>query len=153
MVTDYGAGKAGLLAGFSLDSSDYAVTAEYGEGSALLEHNPKPAPTFNYLPSNWMQRPLVPSTRLVYEDLTPEEPTYLGQISGTVTVKGDPSAQRVLAFVRSTGKKVAETTSASDGTYTLTGLDPDAAHYVVALDKNLEYNGVIADNIVPEVPA
>lgn len=80
-------------------------------------------------------------------------PVYPGQIRGVVTVKGDPAAQRVLAFVRATGKKAAETTSAADGTYTLTGLNPAAAHYVVALDKNLEYNGVIADNIVPEVPA
>ncbi|MCL7938837.1 LamG domain-containing protein [Halomonas sp. ATCH28] len=151
--TDYGPGEPGLLWALSLDSDDPTMNAEVSGGYtyAILGNN---VVVEGSVPSD-LAAPveidfLVPTDSILTE---PEPVVYPGQISGTVTVKGDPAAQRVLAFVRSTGKKVAETTSAIDGTYTLEGLNPEVAHYIVALDKNLEYNGVIADNIVPEVPA
>lgn len=75
---------------------------------------------------------------------------YSGSISGVVTVLGDPAIQTVRAYRRSDGALVASTRSNPDGTYTLEGLNPEETHYVVALHGLLEYNAVVADNIVPE---
>ncbi|WFM72968.1 LamG-like jellyroll fold domain-containing protein [Halomonas sp. CKK8] len=150
--TDYGLEEPGLLWAISLDTDASTMDAEVGNGVyAVLGNNVVVEASVPSDFSEPVESPPNDHTTSVLAE--PEPESYPGQISGTVTVKGDPAAQRVLAFVRSTGKKVAETTSAADGSYTLTGLNPEVAHYVVALDKNLEYNGVIADNIVPEVPA
>lgn len=84
------------------------------------------------------------------QSLLPKGPPLPGTIAGVVSVTGDPASQRVRVYRRSDGALVGETLSAEDGTYTITGLDPNETHYVVALHGTLQYNAVVADNITPE---
>lgn len=154
MVTDYDDTEPGLLAAYRLDSGQSVEASQVGSDEADLILNDA---TVTTTPVPVIVGVINPPSTITSVDVSASRseeprPDYPGQISGVVTVKGDPAAQRVIALERSSGKKVAETTSASDGTYTLTGLDPEVSHVIVALDKNLEYNGVIADNITPEVP-
>lgn len=72
------------------------------------------------------------------------------QLSGTVKdSSGNFAARTVRAYKRSTGAlSDSDTSSASDGAFTLDAAD-DTAHYVICLDDDLNENALIFDNLIP----
>lgn len=74
-----------------------------------------------------------------------------GVAPGLLTVGGAPASRRVRVFERITGRLVAETVSAADGTYRVDGLNPDLRYMVVGIDYERRYNAAIMDNIAPAV--
>lgn len=72
------------------------------------------------------------------------------QLSGTVKdSSGNFAARTVRAYKRSTGElSDSDTSSASDGSFTLDAAD-GTAHYVICLDDDLNENALIFDNITP----
>lgn len=76
----------------------------------------------------------------------PEE--FGGSISGTVKEEGTGVSRTVRLYLRSTGELVGETTSASDGTFSISAAQDE--HYVVALDDtsdSTDYNAQIYDRV------
>ena len=74
-----------------------------------------------------------------------EVPFY---ISGTVKEEGTGVSRTVRVYLRSTGELVGETTSASDGTFSIPAIEDE--HYVVALDDtsdSTDYNAQIYDRV------
>lgn len=70
-------------------------------------------------------------------------------IAGTVKIEGVAARRRVRCFERQTGRFIAETWSAKDGTYRIDDLYQGRQYLIVAMDYDLEYNAVVADNVVP----
>lgn len=72
------------------------------------------------------------------------------QLSGTVKdSSGNFAARTVRAYKRSTGAlSDSDTSSASDGAFTLDAAD-GTAHYVICLDDDLGENALIFDNLIP----
>lgn len=72
------------------------------------------------------------------------------QLSGTVKdSSGNFAARTVRAYKRSTGAlSDSDTSSASDGAFTLDAAD-DTAHYVICFDDDLNENALIFDNLIP----
>lgn len=72
------------------------------------------------------------------------------QLSGTVKdASGAFVARTVRSYRRSTGALIdSDTSSASDGSFTLDAYDA-SAHYIVCLDDNFDENAIILDNITP----
>lgn len=70
-------------------------------------------------------------------------------IAGTVQVEGVSVRRRVRCIERKTGRFIAETWSENDGSYRFDDLYPGRAYMIVAMDYALEYNAVVADNVVP----
>lgn len=75
-----------------------------------------------------------------------------GEVPGVVTVGGAPASRLVRVFEQSSGKLIAETWSAGDGTYRIDGLNPDLKYFVTAFDHEHRFNAAIMDNISPVVP-
>lgn len=72
------------------------------------------------------------------------------QLSGTVKdSSGNFAARTVRAYKRSTGAlSDSDTSSASDGAFTLDAAD-GTAHYVICFDDDLNENALIFDNLIP----
>jgi hypothetical protein len=83
-------------------------------------------------------------------DFTP--PTKLiGNISGTITDDaGSPAVRSIIAFPRVYPQRIATTTSAADGTYSLTNL-PVTEHTAICLDDDAgnTYNALVLDRVIP----
>lgn len=151
-VSDRSANEPGLIAAYRLDSGLFNEAADVGTGNALLINN-----EYSELPNLLTNRDVLRSNNLVKgyvlvggnggDGSSSEDGP--GVIQGVVTVDGLPSSQRVIALNRETGKKASEAMSKGDGTYTLKGLKIGTTYVVVAIDSNMEYNGVIADNVTP----
>lgn len=81
-----------------------------------------------------------------------------GTISGTVKKDADPTdlplRRRVRLMREVDGRVVRETWSdAATGAYTFAGIDPAQTYTALAYDHEHNYRAVVADNLVPEVPA
>lgn len=63
-----------------------------------------------------------------------------------------PSRGRVVAFERSTMRPIAMTRSADDGTWLITGLNPDTIFTVVGFDDEGLVNAAIQDWITAHLP-
>ena len=78
-----------------------------------------------------------------------------GRVHGTVAQKADPAnvplVRRVRLHREVDGMALRETWSASDGTYTFTGLALGYTYTVIAYDHAHDYRAVVADNLTPEV--
>lgn len=74
-----------------------------------------------------------------------------GQAPGLLTVGGAPAARRIRVLEQLTGKVVAETVSAPDGTYRIDGLNPNLRYMVIGIDHQRVWNAAIMDNITPAV--
>src|SRR5690554_4008057 len=72
-----------------------------------------------------------------------------GFIAGTVQVEGVPVRRRVRCIERKTGRFVAETWSAVNGAYRFDDLVLGRQYLIVAMDYELQYNAVVADNVLP----
>lgn len=72
-----------------------------------------------------------------------------GEDSGIVTVKGVPSARRVVLFDRATLTVVRAVWSADDGRYRLDHLDPQRDYIAMALDDKGQYEPVAYDFVRP----
>lgn len=70
-------------------------------------------------------------------------------IAGTVQLNGAPVRRRVRCVERQTGLLIAETWSEADGSYRFDDLYPGRPYIVIAMDYALQYNAVIADNVIP----
>jgi len=75
--------------------------------------------------------------------------TRQGYIAGTVRIEGAPARCRVRCIERQTGRLVAETWSSDQGQYRFDYLEIHRRYQVVAMDYQLQYNAVIADNVGP----
>lgn len=77
-----------------------------------------------------------------------------GRISATTEIKGSPNmpvSRRVRLHEQITGNFVKETWSDAAGNYTFDYIDPSRRYYAVAFDHTGAYQGVVADQLVPEV--
>jgi hypothetical protein len=73
-----------------------------------------------------------------------------GYISGTVTAESVPVARPVRVYDRVSGVLVAETQSATDGTYTVAGIASGREYLVLAHDPvTNRWNAAPADRITP----
>lgn len=77
-----------------------------------------------------------------------------GRIVATVAIKGTPNmpvARRVRLHEQRSGNFVAETWSDNAGNYVFDYLDPAYTYYAVGFDHTGAYQGVVADQLVPEM--
>lgn len=75
-----------------------------------------------------------------------------GQITGTTVDKNNvPISRKVLLYDRRSHILLRSTWSNAAGAYSFKDLDPDREYTLIGHDYSDEYNGVIADNVTPEV--
>lgn len=73
---------------------------------------------------------------------------FPNRIAGTVTVEGAAAQRRPRLYARVSGRFIAETASAPDGTFEFLGMRM-GRYTVTAIDPTLEFEAVAADNIEP----
>lgn len=86
---------------------------------------------------------------LIRRPVTAAQTATVGYIAGTVQIEGVPARRRVLCLDRTSGLIAGTTWSDFDGSYRFDGLTPEHNYTILALDYELEYNAVVADNVVP----
>jgi hypothetical protein len=72
-----------------------------------------------------------------------------GNAPAIVTVAGVPAPRPVRVLERKSLRLCGFATSASDGTFSISGLDTGRQFLVIALDNQGQFNAVIRDNITP----
>jgi hypothetical protein len=77
--------------------------------------------------------------------------TAAGMVSGTTTINNVPGARLVRLFNKKTAILIAQTWSATDGSYSFTGLDPSAEYFALAHDHLRTYNAVVQDMLTPSI--
>lgn len=88
------------------------------------------------------------------DNYSPAPPRGIGYIAGEapdglVTFNGAPAVRTIDVFDRATNLCVATTTSASDGTYRVDGLDPTREYDVRARGQDEHENDLIAARVTP----
>ncbi|RAH37406.1 hypothetical protein [Halomonas sp. SL1] len=71
----------------------------------------------------------------------------LGYVAGTVKIEGIAARRRVRCIERQTGCLVGETWSTADGSYRFDYLNARRRYQILAMDYELQFNAVIADNV------
>lgn len=75
----------------------------------------------------------------------------LAKIKGTTKKLGDRyNGALVALYSKVNFQPIAMTRSDQNGTYEFLGLNTDLKTFIVAFDKNQQFNAVIQDNVVPK---